>query len=98
MFLIMLQHPNLAIYYFFFPPFFFFLAKSGFFFQDNSNTEEESETLLSALTEMLDSVEDDDRTMSPFDTLPDTKLLTYPEPRDNSGVGAHSGTRATGQK
>lgn len=74
------------------------LLNLDFGFQDNSSTEEESETLLSALTEMLDSVEDDDRTMSPFDTLPDTKLLTYPEPRDNSGVGAHSGTRKTGQK
>lgn len=51
--------------------------------------EEERETLLSALTEMLDSVEDDDGT--PFDTLPDTKLLTHPERRDNSAVGAHSG-------
>lgn len=49
--------------------------------------EEESETLLSALTEMLDSVEDDDGTLSPFDTLPDTKLLTHQE----SAVGALSG-------
>ncbi|XP_075946657.1 uncharacterized protein LOC142948480 isoform X2 [Anarhichas minor] len=40
-----------------------------------SGAEEESESLLSALTEMLDSVEDDDGTLSPFDTLPDTKLL-----------------------
>uniref|UniRef100_G3Q2Z6 RRM domain-containing protein n=1 Tax=Gasterosteus aculeatus aculeatus TaxID=481459 RepID=G3Q2Z6_GASAC len=46
--------------------------------------EEESETLLSALTEMLDSVEDDDRTLSPFDTLPDTKLLAHPQGRDPS--------------
>ncbi|XP_034396601.1 peroxisome proliferator-activated receptor gamma coactivator-related protein 1-like [Cyclopterus lumpus] len=49
-----------------------------------SGAEEESETLLSALTEMLDSVEDDDETLSPFDTLPDTKLLTHPERRDTS--------------
>ncbi|XP_070782609.1 peroxisome proliferator-activated receptor gamma coactivator-related protein 1 [Enoplosus armatus] len=47
-----------------------------------SGVEEESATLLSALTEMLDSVEDDNGT--PFDTLPDTKLLTHPEHRDNS--------------
>lgn len=60
-------------------------------FQGKSGVEEESETLLSALTEMLDSVEDDDGT--PFDTLPDTKLLAHPECRDNSVVGAHSGTR-----
>ncbi|XP_023146168.2 peroxisome proliferator-activated receptor gamma coactivator 1-beta-like isoform X1 [Amphiprion ocellaris] len=45
---------------------------------------EESETLLSALTEMLDSVEDDDQTLSPFDTLPDTKLLNHTEFRDTS--------------
>ncbi|TNN71260.1 Peroxisome proliferator-activated receptor gamma coactivator-related protein 1 [Liparis tanakae] len=49
-----------------------------------SGAEEESETLLSALTEMLDSVEDDDETLSPFDTLPDTKLLAHPERRDTS--------------
>ncbi|XP_038570090.1 peroxisome proliferator-activated receptor gamma coactivator-related protein 1-like isoform X2 [Micropterus salmoides] len=50
--------------------------------EGKSGVEEESETLLSALTEMLDSVEDDDGT--PFDTLPDTKLLAHPECRDNS--------------
>ncbi|KAG8015158.1 hypothetical protein GBF38_022472 [Nibea albiflora] len=50
--------------------------------EDKSGAEEESATLLSALTEMLDSVEDDDGT--PFDTLPDTKLLTHPECRDDS--------------
>lgn len=70
----------------------------GAHFQDRSGVEEESETLLSALTEMLDSVEDDDRTLSPFDTLPDTKLLTHPESRNNSGVGAHSGIRRINQK
>nr|XP_046261486.1 peroxisome proliferator-activated receptor gamma coactivator-related protein 1-like isoform X2 [Scatophagus argus] len=56
--------------------------------EDKSRSEEERETLLSALTEMLDSVEDDDGT--PFDTLPDTKLLTQSECRDNSVVGALS--------
>ncbi|XP_028271528.1 peroxisome proliferator-activated receptor gamma coactivator-related protein 1 isoform X2 [Parambassis ranga] len=45
---------------------------------------EESETLLSALTEMLDSVGDDDRTLSPFDTLPDTKLHSHRERREHS--------------
>ncbi|KAM7418707.1 hypothetical protein PAMA_016033 [Pampus argenteus] len=50
--------------------------------EDKSRVEEESETLLSALTEMLDSVEDDDGTLSPFDTLPDTKLLIHQECRD----------------
>lgn len=67
-------------------------------FQDKSGVEEESATLLSALTEMLDSVEDDDGTLSPFDTLPDTELLTHPECRDNSVVGALSGTRNTSPK
>ncbi|XP_041641730.1 peroxisome proliferator-activated receptor gamma coactivator-related protein 1 [Cheilinus undulatus] len=52
--------------------------------EDKSGMEEENETLLSALTEMLDSVEDDDGTLSPFDTLPDTKLLTHQEHRNNS--------------
>lgn len=49
--------------------------------------EEENESLLSALTEMLDSVEDVDGTLSPFDTLPDSKLLTQQESRDKSVVG-----------
>ena len=61
-----------------------------FHFQDKSGAEEERETLLSALSEMLDSVEDDDVTLSPFDTLPDTKLLTHPERRENSLVGAYT--------
>lgn len=59
-------------------------------FQSKAGAEEESETLLSALTEMLDSVEDDDMTLSPFDTLPDTKLLTHPECGDSSAVGTHT--------
>lgn len=49
-----------------------------------SRAEEESERLLSALTEMLDCVEDDGRTLSPFDTLPDTKFLSQAEYRDNT--------------
>lgn len=49
--------------------------------------EEESQKLLSALTEMLDSVGDDDGVLSPFDSLPDTKLLTCENPTDVSGVG-----------
>lgn len=64
-------------------------------FQDKREAEQESENLLSALTEMLDSVGDDDGTLSPFDTLPDTKLLVHPECRENSVVGAHSGIRNT---
>lgn len=39
--------------------------------------DDESEKLLSALTEMLDTVEDDDGNLSPFDTLPDTELFDY---------------------
>lgn len=60
--------------------------------------EEENESLLSALTEMLDSVEDDDGTLSPFDTLPDTKLLTHQECRDKSAVGPISGLSITSLK
>ncbi|XP_070847128.1 peroxisome proliferator-activated receptor gamma coactivator-related protein 1-like isoform X2 [Chaetodon trifascialis] len=52
--------------------------------EDKREVDEESENLLSALTEMLDSVGDDDGTLSPFDTLPDTKLLAHPECRENS--------------
>ncbi|XP_040002111.1 peroxisome proliferator-activated receptor gamma coactivator-related protein 1-like isoform X2 [Xiphias gladius] len=52
--------------------------------EGKSGVEEESQTLLSALTEMLDSVEDDDGTLSPFDILPDTSLLIHPECRGNS--------------
>ncbi|XP_061844311.1 uncharacterized protein [Nerophis lumbriciformis] len=49
-------------------------------FEDSTVLSEdtENETLLSALTQMLDCVEDDvGSALSPFDTLPDTKLLTY---------------------
>lgn len=53
--------------------------------EGRGGVEEDSEKLLSALTEMLDSVGDDDLTLSPFDTLPDTKLLVHPEPRNISG-------------
>ncbi|XP_071771421.2 uncharacterized protein LOC139924297 [Centroberyx gerrardi] len=53
--------------------------------EDKSRVEDESETtLLSALSEILDSVEDDDGTLSPFDTLPDAELLTHQDHRDNS--------------
>lgn len=57
--------------------------------QDKTGVEEESETLLSALTEMLDHVEDGPSTLSPFDMLPDTKLLTYQQCMEESAVGAH---------
>ncbi|KAF7661166.1 hypothetical protein LDENG_00267770 [Lucifuga dentata] len=52
--------------------------------ENKSGVEEESETLLSALSEMLDSVEDDDTTLSPFDTLPDTEFFIRQEHTDNS--------------
>ncbi|XP_037830567.1 peroxisome proliferator-activated receptor gamma coactivator-related protein 1 [Kryptolebias marmoratus] len=46
--------------------------------------EEDSETLLSALTEMLDRVEDDeDKTFSPFDILPDSEFLGQSAHRDS---------------
>ncbi|XP_029002000.1 peroxisome proliferator-activated receptor gamma coactivator-related protein 1 isoform X2 [Betta splendens] len=43
--------------------------------ENKRGVDEENEKLLSALTEMLDSVEDDDGTLSPFDTLPESQLL-----------------------
>lgn len=43
--------------------------------EDKAGAEEDSDKLLSALTEMLESVEDDDDTLSPFNTLPETTLL-----------------------
>lgn len=58
----------------------------AFSLQCKSRAEEESERLLSALTEMLDCVEDDGRTLSPFDTLPDTKFLRQAEYGDNTVV------------
>jgi len=47
---------------------------------------------------MLDSVEDDDETLSPFNTLPDTKLLAHPERRDTSVVGPSTESRRINQK
>ncbi|CAJ1053710.1 peroxisome proliferator-activated receptor gamma coactivator-related protein 1 isoform X1 [Xyrichtys novacula] len=53
--------------------------------EDKSEVEEEeSENLLSALTEMLDSVEDVNGALSPFDTLPNSNLLSHLERRDDS--------------
>lgn len=65
--------------------------------QDKRGEEEESETLLFALTEMLDSVEDDAAaTLSPFDSLPDTELLRHQEHRDKPAVGSHLGLKGIG--
>lgn len=48
--------------------------------------DEESEaTLLTALTEILDNV--DDENLSPFDTLPDSDLLSGQKAREHSPVG-----------
>nr|XP_043885226.1 peroxisome proliferator-activated receptor gamma coactivator-related protein 1-like isoform X2 [Solea senegalensis] len=66
--------------------------------EGKSGVEEENESLLSALTEMLDSVEDDDGTLSPFDVLPDTKLLTSTGSRDISVVNLLSGRATPGPK
>uniref|UniRef100_A0A1A7WIE0 Peroxisome proliferator-activated receptor gamma, coactivator-related 1 n=1 Tax=Iconisemion striatum TaxID=60296 RepID=A0A1A7WIE0_9TELE len=56
---------------------------SGVSSESKNNMEEDSETLLSALTEMLDRVEEDgDGTFSPFDVLPTTKLLSQSLNRD----------------
>ena len=47
--------------------------------------DEESEaTLLTALTEILDNVDDDN--LSPFDTLPDSDLLSAQKGREHSPV------------
>lgn len=55
------------------------------FFQVKSGVDEESEaTLLTALTEILDSV--DDENLSPFDTLPDMELLQGQKDHDYSPV------------
>ena len=52
--------------------------------------EEESESsLLTALTEILDSVEDDGGTLSPFDTLPASEYLNEQRARNPSSVGGH---------
>lgn len=48
------------------------------FFQSHNGAEEANESLLCALTEMLDRVgqdDDDDGIFSPFDLLPNTELL-----------------------
>ncbi|XP_068177051.1 uncharacterized protein [Antennarius striatus] len=57
---------------------------SGLASEDKCGVEEDSVTLLSALTDMLDSVGVEDGALSPFDTLPDAKPLTHPESRNNS--------------
>lgn len=49
--------------------------------EGKNSVEEENESLLSALSEMLDDVEDDDGTLSPFDTLPDKTLVSHPTPQ-----------------
>ncbi|XP_029361988.1 peroxisome proliferator-activated receptor gamma coactivator-related protein 1 isoform X2 [Echeneis naucrates] len=54
--------------------------------EGKSVVEEENEALLSALSEMLDSGEDDDGTLFPFHVLTDAKLLNHPEHRSSSVV------------
>lgn len=46
--------------------------------------DENEATLLTALTEILDNV--DDENLSPFDTLPDSDLLSSQKGRENSPV------------
>lgn len=41
-------------------------------------------SLLTAITEILDST--DDESLSPFDTIPDSEFLTSPRERENSSV------------
>uniref|UniRef100_A0A671SHA0 Peroxisome proliferator-activated receptor gamma coactivator-related protein 1-like n=1 Tax=Sinocyclocheilus anshuiensis TaxID=1608454 RepID=A0A671SHA0_9TELE len=53
-----------------------------------SNIDEESEaTLLTALTEILDNV--DDENLSPFDTLPDSDLFSGQKGQEHSPVSLH---------
>ncbi|XP_028304497.1 uncharacterized protein LOC114464466 [Gouania willdenowi] len=55
--------------------------------EGKNGADEDGAALLSALTEMLDNVaEEDDKTLSPFDTLPDTKLISITDCRDESLV------------
>lgn len=46
--------------------------------------------LLTALTEILDNVEDEN--LSPFDTLPDSELLSNQKGREHSPVRDHKFT------
>ncbi|CAL8330373.1 unnamed protein product [Lota lota] len=56
--------------------------------EDKIDVEEESESsLLTALTEILDSVEDDGGTLSPFDTLPDSEYLNDQKARNTLSEG-----------
>lgn len=56
-----------------------------FFFQVKCSLDEESEaTLLTALTEILDNV--DDENLSPFDTLPDSDLFSGQKGQEHSPV------------
>lgn len=64
--------------------------------EDKAKAEEESDKLLTALTEMLESVEDDDEdTLSPFSSLPDTTLLTAQKKTDNTVETSSFGTSGT---
>lgn len=54
------------------------------FFQTKVLDDENEATLLTALTEILDNV--DDENLSPFDTLPDSDLLSGQKGRENSPV------------
>lgn len=54
------------------------------FIQTKVLDDENEATLLTALTEILDNV--DDENLSPFDTLPDSDLLSGQKGRENSPV------------
>ena len=60
-------------------------TNSSFVFKQVKGLDDESEaTLLTALTEILDNV--DDETLSPFDMLPDSDLLSGQRAREHSPV------------
>ncbi|KAG7281962.1 hypothetical protein CRUP_003020 [Coryphaenoides rupestris] len=64
--------------------------------EDKIDVERESESsLLTALTEILDSVEDDGGTLSPFDTLPDSEYLK--ERKDRNTLSRRSDREGGGR-
>lgn len=64
------------------------IYKMDHLFQVKNNIDEESEaTLLTALTEILDNV--DDENLSPFDTLPDSDLFSGQKGQEHSPVSLH---------
>ncbi|XP_064419055.1 peroxisome proliferator-activated receptor gamma coactivator-related protein 1 [Latimeria chalumnae] len=65
--------------------------------ENKSRLEEETEaTLLTALTEILDNV--DNENLSPFDAIPDSELLVSPKERENSLLKLRCVARSTPER